>query len=60
MPASEKEPEGWSAADKFTVVSASAGLNPIEVSAYAGSWASSRSRCSAGARQPKMPPKSQC
>ena len=33
-PASEKEPEGWSAADKFTVVLESAGLNATELSAY--------------------------
>ncbi len=34
MPASEKEPEGWSAADKFTVVLETAGLNATELSAY--------------------------
>ena len=34
VPASEKEPEGWSAADKFTVVLESAGLNATELSAY--------------------------
>ena len=34
VPASEKEPEGWSAADKFTVVLETAGLNPTELSAY--------------------------
>ena len=34
MPASEKEPEGWSAADKFTVVLETAGLNVTELSAY--------------------------
>jgi transposase len=33
-PASEKEPEGWSAADKFTVVLVTAGLNATELSAY--------------------------
>jgi transposase len=33
VPASEKEPEGWSAADKFTVVLESAGLNATELSA---------------------------
>jgi transposase len=31
---SEKEPEGWSAADKFTVVLESAGLNATELSGY--------------------------
>ena len=34
VPASEKEPEGWSAADKFTVVLETAGLNTPELSAY--------------------------
>ena len=33
VPASEKEPEGWSPADKFTVVLESAGLNATELSA---------------------------
>jgi hypothetical protein len=32
--ASEKEPEGWSAADKFTVVLEAAGLNSTELSGY--------------------------
>ena len=31
VPASEKEPEGWSAADKFTVVLETAGLNATEL-----------------------------
>lgn len=34
MPASEKDPDGWSAADKFTVVLETAGLNATELSAY--------------------------
>ena len=34
VPAPEKEPEGWSAADKFTVVLETAGLNATELSAY--------------------------
>ena len=34
MQASEKEPEGWSAADKFMVVLETAGLNTTELSAY--------------------------
>ena len=34
MPASEKEPEGWSTSDKFTVVLETAGLNATELSAY--------------------------
>ncbi|QPN60874.1 hypothetical protein H8F24_05850 [Synechococcus sp. CBW1002] len=32
--ASQKEPDGWSAADKFTVVLETAGLNATELSAY--------------------------
>ena len=32
--ASEKEPEGWNAADKFSVVLESVGLNATELSAY--------------------------
>ncbi len=34
MPASEKEPKGWSAADKFTVVLETVGLNATELSDY--------------------------
>jgi transposase len=34
VPASEKDPEGWGATDKFTVVLETAGLNPTELSAY--------------------------
>ena len=34
VPASENEPECWSAADKFTVVLETAGLNATELSAY--------------------------
>ena len=34
VPASQKDPEGWGAADKFTVVLESAGLNATELSAY--------------------------
>ena len=34
VPASEKAPEGWGAADKFTVVLETAGLNATELSAY--------------------------
>ena len=33
VPASEKDPEGWTAADKFTVVLESAGFNATELSA---------------------------
>ncbi|QEY31233.1 hypothetical protein EVJ50_02180 [Synechococcus sp. RSCCF101] len=34
VPASEREPEGWSAADKFTVVLETAGVNDTELGAY--------------------------
>jgi transposase len=34
VPASEKEPEGWRVADKFTLVLKIAGLNATELSAY--------------------------
>jgi len=34
VPASEKEPEGWRATDKFTVVLETVGLNATELSAY--------------------------
>jgi transposase len=34
VPASEKDLDGWSAADKFTVVLETAGLNATELSAY--------------------------
>ena len=34
VPASEKEAESWSTADKFTVVLETAGLNATELSAY--------------------------
>jgi transposase len=34
VPASKKDPEGWGATDRFTVVLESAGLNATELSAY--------------------------
>jgi len=34
VPASQKDPEGWGAADKFTVVLETAGFNETELSAY--------------------------
>ena len=34
VPASQKDPEGWSAADKFTVVLEAAGLNTTKLSTY--------------------------
>jgi transposase-like protein len=34
VPSSEKDPEGWGAADRFTVVLESAGMNATELGAY--------------------------
>ena len=34
VPASEKDPDSWSAADKFTVVLETAGFNATELSSY--------------------------
>ena len=34
LPASEKDPDRWSAADKFTVVVETAGFNTTELSSY--------------------------
>ena len=34
VPAAEKDPEGWGATDKFTVVLETAGLNATELSSY--------------------------
>jgi transposase len=34
VPASEKDPEGWGATDKFTLVLETAGLNATELSTY--------------------------
>ena len=34
VPASQKDPEGWGAADKFTVVLETAAFNATELSAY--------------------------
>ena len=34
VPVSAKDPEGWSAADQYTLVLETAGLNAIELSAY--------------------------
>lgn len=34
VPASQKNPEGWSAADNFTVVLETAGLNATELGGY--------------------------
>ena len=60
VPASEKEPDGWSAADKFTVVLETAGMNATELSAYCREGACSLSRWAAGGRRPRMPTPSRC
>jgi transposase-like protein len=44
VPASEKAPETWSTADKFTVVLESAGLNATELGAFSASGACIPSR----------------
>ena len=54
VPASEKDPDGWSAADKFTVVLETAGLNATELSAYCRERACSPSRWNVGGRQRRM------
>jgi len=38
VPASEKDPDGWSAAEKFTVMLETAGINATELSAYCREW----------------------
>jgi transposase len=38
VPASEKDPEGWSATGKFTLVVETAGFNATELSAYCREW----------------------
>ena len=60
VPASEKDPEGWGATDKFTVVLESAGLDATELRPTAGSGACTRSRWNGGAKHPRMPTKRQC
>ncbi len=60
VPASEKEPEGWSAADKFTVVLETAGLNATELTPTAVRGGCTQSRWSVGGRPPRMPTTSQC
>ncbi len=34
MPATQKDPEGWGPADKFTVVLETSGFNAVEIGAY--------------------------
>jgi transposase InsO family protein len=46
LPAPDKDPEVWSAIDKFTVVLETAGLNATELGAYC------RERISKGRKQP--------
>jgi len=61
VPASEKDPGSWTAADKFTVVMDTAGLNATELSAYCrerGLFPEQVSRY--GVRQLRMPIKSEC
>jgi len=38
LPASEKDPEGWGANDKFTVILGTADINTTEFSAYCREW----------------------
>ena len=59
VPSSEKEPEGLSAADKFTVVLESSGLTPPSSAPTAASGACSRSRWSAGGRRLLPGPKAE-
>jgi transposase len=61
VPASEKDPDGWSAADKFTVVLEAAGLKATELSAYCrerGLYPGQVERWRQAA--PRMPTRSQC
>ena len=60
VPASEKDPEGLSAADKFTGVLESAGLMPPNPVPTAGSEDYILSRWSVGGRSPRMPTPSRC
>jgi len=43
VPASQKDPEGWGAANKFTVVLETAAYNATELSAYCRARADSKS-----------------
>ena len=59
VPSSEREPEGWSAADRFTVVLESAGLNATELSAYCrerGLFPEQVSRCRQAAQDANTKP----
>jgi len=60
VPASAKDPDGWNAADKFTLVLETAGLNATELSAYCRERGLFLSRWTAGARPLRMPMHSPC
>jgi len=49
VPATQKDPDGWGAADKFKVVLETAGLTPPSLAPTAGSEGCIRSSWSAGA-----------
>ena len=51
MPVSEKDPDSWSAADKFTVVLETAGFNATDSVATAVNGAYLQNRYTAGAKQ---------
>jgi transposase-like protein len=52
VPASQKDPEGWGPADKFTVVLETADLNATELGGYSRERGCSPSRWPAGGRPP--------
>ena len=58
VPASEKEPEGWSAADKFTVVLETAGINAPSSAPIAVRRALTPSKWTVGGRPRRMPMRS--
>jgi transposase-like protein len=60
VPATQKDPEGWGAAEKFTVVLETAGLNSTELAAYCRERGLFPSRWPAGVRPPRMPMPSRC
>ena len=55
VPASEKDLEGWSAADKFTVVLDTAGLNATELSAYCCELGLHQEQLARWRKAPRMP-----
>ena len=58
--ASEQDPDGLSAADKFTLVLETAGLTPLNLVPTGVSGGCTRSRWNVGVRPPRMPTRSQC